>query len=77
MNPKELYHYSLQGNSTERPSAHISVHGLMLEEFREFINAAANCAPNASPAMKELIDLVTNGRILQDYYAQANLPRPT
>lgn len=49
----------------------------LTQEFYRFINRAANTAPNLSPALKELIDLMTSGQIMQDYYSQVNQQRPS
>lgn len=39
-------------------------------KFAELIQRGANLWPDAPPEIKEFADLVTNGRVLQDYYAQ-------
>lgn len=41
------------------------------KEFKELVQRGTNLWPDASPDIKEFADLVTNGRILQDYRAQA------
>jgi hypothetical protein len=48
------------------------------EEFISLINKAAQCSPDLSPGMKELIDVITqpDGAVLQDYYSQANVKKP-
>ena len=44
--------------------------------FIGLVNRAAGMWPDAHPAIKEFADKVTNdGKIMQDYYGQANLPR--
>jgi len=46
------------------------------EEYKQFqtlIQRGANLWPDAPPAMKRLADLVTNGKVMQDYDAQSNV----
>lgn len=38
--------------------------------FKEAIQRALNCWPDAHPEMKELGDMLMHGKILQDYWAQ-------
>lgn len=39
-------------------------------ELKELIQRGANLWPDASPAIKEFADMVTSGKILQDYRKQ-------
>lgn len=39
-------------------------------EFKQLIFRGINNSPDASPAMKELYDIITHGRVLQDYAQQ-------
>lgn len=45
------------------------------DAFKELIQRGANLWPDASPAIKELADLITEGKIMQDYWKQGNIPR--
>jgi len=40
--------------------------------FQQLIQRGANLWPDAPPEIKEFADLVTNGKVMQDYYRQAN-----
>ena len=42
------------------------------KSFQELIQRGANLWPDAPPEIKEFADLVTNGKVMQDYYRQAN-----
>ena len=46
-------------------------------EFKKLIQRGANLWPDTSPQIKAFADQITNGKILQDYYAQANLIPPS
>lgn len=47
-----------------------------MDEFKRFIQRAANLHPDASPQMKEFADIITHdGIVMQDYYTQANKSR--
>lgn len=41
-----------------------------IESFKSFIRRGANTDEKASPEIKEFIDLVTEGKILQNYWVQ-------
>jgi hypothetical protein len=45
-------------------------------EFKQLIDLAACNRPDISPEMKELVDVITNGKILQDYFRQVGAERP-
>lgn len=45
-----------------------SVSSTSLPRFTTLINAALNTRPDVHPELKELGDMLTHGRILQDYY---------
>lgn len=38
--------------------------------FKQLIHNGANLYPNLSAAMRELVDLVISGKVLQDYRSQ-------
>lgn len=40
------------------------------ESFQELIQRGANLWPDAPPEIKDFADLVTNGKVMQDYYRQ-------
>jgi hypothetical protein len=42
--------------------------------FQELVQRGANLWPDAPPHIKEFADLVTNGKVMQDYYIQAGIP---
>jgi hypothetical protein len=42
----------------------------ILPQFVGLINRALNCFPDAHPELKELGDLLTEGKVLQDYSSQ-------
>lgn len=46
------------------------------KQFQELIQRGGNLWPDAPPAIKEFIDVVTVGHVQQDYFQQANVPRP-
>ena len=41
--------------------------------FQVLVQRGANLWPDAPPQIKELADLVTNGKVMQDYFKQANV----
>lgn len=41
--------------------------------FQELVQRGSNLWPDAPPQIKELADLVTNGKVMQDYFKQANV----
>lgn len=41
------------------------------KHFQELIQRGSNLWPDAPPEIKEFADLVTNGKVMQDYYRQA------
>ena len=44
-----------------------------MARFTELINAALNTKPMAHPELKEFGDMLTEGKILQDYYQQMGI----
>lgn len=53
------------------PVMYITVMGeASIKEFKELVQRGTNLWPDASPDIKEFADLVTNGKVLQDYRAQ-------
>jgi len=46
------------------------------ELFKELIFRGTNLWVDAPPAVKEASDQITNGVVMQDYYAQSNQKRP-
>ena len=42
----------------------------ILPQFVDLINRALNCFPDAHPELKEFGDLLTEGKVLQDYSSQ-------
>jgi len=49
----------------------ITVSDDSVSAFRELIQRGANLWPAAPPEIKELADLITSGKILQDYRSQS------
>ncbi len=47
------------------------------KSFQELVQRGINLWPDAPPQIKEFADLVTSGQIMQDYYKQVNITRPT
>lgn len=45
------------------------------EKFQELVQRATNLWPDAPPQIKEFADIITNGKILQDYYGQDTSPK--
>lgn len=41
-------------------------------EFQELIQRGSNLWPDAPPEIKRFADLVTNGKVMQDYDAQSH-----
>ena len=63
--------YHNERNSYGLPSISIDIFGKdSVKSFKELIQRGANLWPDAPPEIKELADLVTNGKILQDYHGQ-------
>lgn len=54
-------------------SLELVISGASLERFKTLVNRALNVWDAAHPEMKELGDMLTHGRITQDYYAQAGM----
>ena len=54
---------------------HFSVTKESIPRFTALIDRALNCADQAHPELKELGDMLTHGRVVQDYYAQQGLVR--
>jgi hypothetical protein len=46
------------------------------EELATLIQAGAQTNPDLPPGIKEFVDILTTGKIQQDYYTQVNKPRP-
>lgn len=61
---------------TPESSFHIYVSEVHVYEFQALIQAGSATNPDLSPALKEFCDIVTTGKVQQDYYAQANIKRP-
>ena len=63
-------HYPYDHNEKQTPYYTIKVEG---EESRAaftlMVQKALNCWPDAHPALKELGDMLTHGRVLQDYWS--------
>lgn len=49
---------------------YIEVPEELMIPFKQLINKALNTYPDAHPALKEFGDLLTHGKVLQDYYSQ-------
>jgi hypothetical protein len=58
------------------PTVHITATKDDVAAIKELVQRGCNLWPDAPPAIKELADKLTHGRVLQDYYQQANIPRP-
>lgn len=48
----------------------IVVEPISAESFQELIQRGSNLWPDAPPAIKEFADIITNGKIMQDYRSQ-------
>jgi hypothetical protein len=48
----------------------ITIDSNLLEQFKDLINRSLNCFPDAHPELKEFGDLITEGKVLQDYSSQ-------
>lgn len=44
--------------------------------FIDLISRGLNCFPNVHPELKELGDMLTHGKILQDYYGSRTDTKP-
>lgn len=52
-------------------TAHITIVGAAdMKDFKEMVQRGTNLWPDASPRIKAFADLITNGRVLQDYDSQ-------
>jgi len=54
---------------TQPENYQLVIHGSNIAPFKELVQRALNCWPNAHPALKELGDMLTHGKILQDYWS--------
>ncbi len=74
---ESVYHKSEQATLTIYPNGHLelTIRKELAEEFKQLVQRGSNLYPDSSPAIKELADLITLGRIQQDYFAQANKKR--
>lgn len=41
-----------------------------IDKFKELVQRATNLWPDAPPEIKEFADLITNGKVLQNYHSQ-------
>lgn len=57
-------------SSTEHQYFAVFVSGDDIKPFQELVQRGANLWPDAPPSIKELADLVTSGKILQNYTVQ-------
>lgn len=58
-------------DDTEPYAVHVHIYDENIEMFKELVQRATNLWPDAPAEIKEFADLVTNGRIMQDYRAQS------
>lgn len=54
----------------------LSLSGDEFKEFQELLRRGAECWPDASPDMKALVDLLTHGSLMQNYWEQAGVAAP-
>ena len=54
----------------------LSLSGDEFKEFQTLLRRGAECWPDASPNIKALVDLVTHGALMQNYWAQAGVVAP-
>ena len=47
-----------------------------ISRFKDLVQRGANLFPDAHPEIKTFADLVTSGKVLQDYYSAVNLSAP-
>lgn len=67
-----IYFSQVDKPDRREPMLFVTVYGeASIKEFKELVQRGTNLWPDASPDIKEFADLVTNGRVLQDYRAQA------
>ena len=52
----------------------IIVDGASIWKFKQLVQRATNLWPDAPPEIKEFADLITSGKILQDYWRQDTSP---
>lgn len=57
-----------RGPDSEIAEIHISITAESIPGFTALISDALNCRPDVHPELKELGDMLTHGRVLQDYY---------
>lgn len=63
-------------NAPEERTLQVTITGASIKDFSNLISAALNCSPNVHPELKELGDMLTHGKVLQDYYATRTDPKP-
>lgn len=51
-------------------SLSLTIQSQLVPQFKDLINRALNCFPDAHPELKELGDILTEGKVLQDYASQ-------
>ena len=64
-----VQHYSeVQVAGNDQPAMLVAIYGAEdVAAFKKLVQAGSGLEPNLSPAMKELADLVTTGKIQQPY----------
>ena len=50
--------------------------GPLEDSFKQLVQRGANLWPDAPPEIKEFSDLITTGKVNQNYFAQAGKSRP-
>lgn len=53
----------------------LGIVGDSIPRVKEALRRALNTWPDCHPELKELSDLLEHGKVLQDYYTQAGIPR--
>ena len=56
-------------------SIRVYVNAMEEKAFRELVQRGANLWPDAPPSMKQFADLITNGKVLQDYTVEVPSPK--
>jgi hypothetical protein len=57
-------------DSSNLDGLHISITSESIPDFKAMVDRALNCWDRAPPDLKQLGDLLTHGRVTQDYNSQ-------
>lgn len=65
-----VYTYHINPDRPDSLRMQVNITGEQIEQFKTLVNRAMNTWDRAPAELKEFADMVTEGKILQDYSAQ-------